>query len=190
VELGRIAEAEGADAVVLHPRTVEQLFGGRSDWSLIARMKSCLRIPVIGNGDICTAEDACRMKQETKCDGVMVGRAAMGNPWLFSGIRQKLEYPASAVLSPAAGEKRETVMMHLGYAVSIFGEQMGIRQFRNHLSWYARGGRGAVAFRSMISSISEMSEMEKMINTFFLEQEKGPAIAPEEALFRQISKLS
>jgi len=190
VELARIAEAEGADAVVLHPRTVEQLFGGRSDWSLIARMKSCLHIAVIGNGDIRTAEDACRMVRETKCDGVMVGRGVMGNPWLFSSIRQKFEYPASEVILPSPGEKRETVMMHLRYAVSIFGEQMGLRQFRNHLSWYARGGRGAVAFRSVISSISEMSEMEKMIDTFFLEQEKGPVIAAEAADFRQISKLS
>ena len=80
--------------------------------------------------------------------------------------------------------------MHLGFAVSIFGEQMGLRQLRSHLSWYARGGRGAVAFRSAVPSISGLSEMEEMINNFFLEQEKGAAIAPDEAPFRQISKMS
>ena len=114
----------------------------------------------------------------------------MGNPWLFSSIRQKLEYPASEVIPPAPVEKRETALMHLRYAVEIFGEQMGVRQFRNHLAWYARGVRGSAAFRSAISSISELSEMEEMIDAFFLEQEKGPVIAPEAADFRQISKLS
>lgn len=172
LELGRIAESEGADAVILHPRTVEQSFGGRSDWSLISEMKSCLNIPVIGNGDIRSAEDACRMFQTTYCDGVMAGRGVMGNPWLFRSIRRKLENPESECLPPTQGEKKETAIMHLRYAVSIFGEQVGIKQFRNHLSWYARGGRGAVMLRTAISSIHDVPEMEKIINNFFLEQEK------------------
>lgn len=168
VEIGKLAESEGADAVFLHPRTVEQAFTGTSNWDFIGELKSSLNIPVIGNGDIRCAGDAQRMLAATGCDGIMVGRGALGNPWLFRCIR-KLLMGNNDVRDLAATleEKKELALDHLRTAVLIFGEQAGLRIFRPHLAWYARGLRGAAVFRNSIAGLRKASEMQERIESFF-----------------------
>lgn len=174
LEVGMIAESEGADAVILHPRTVEQGFTGRADWTLIALMKSSLKIPVIGNGDIRSAADAGEMRICSGCDGVMVGRGALGNPWLFRSIGENCA-GSSPGPAPTPEEKKEIALLHLDLAVSVFGEESGIREFRSHLCWYARGYRGAVTFRNSVSSLNEAHRLREMICSFFNGLEKQGA---------------
>lgn len=173
VEIGKIAESEGADAIILHPRTVEQAFTGRADWELIGRLKSSLRIPVIGNGDVRSAEDAGKMLAQTGCDGVMAGRGSLGNPWLFRCIRARLSGSGKDQdLPPSLEEKKGLALEHLRTAVSLFGPEAGIRMFRPHLAWYARGLRGAALFRNSIAAVRGASEMEARILSFFTASEK------------------
>jgi nifR3 family TIM-barrel protein len=173
VEIGKIAESEGADAVILHPRTVEQAFTGRADWELIGILKRSVRIPVIGNGDVRSAEDACRMLAGTGCDGVMAGRGSLGNPWLFRSIRARLTgSDKDNDPSPSLEEKKELALEHLRVAVSLFGPEAGIRMFRPHLAWYARGLRGAALFRNSIAAVRNASDMGTRIQSFFAAGEK------------------
>lgn len=168
LEMGKVAESEGADAVILHPRTVEQVFTGSSNWDLIGELKASIKIPVIGNGDIRSAQDAQRMLAATGCDGVMVGRGALGNPWLFRCIRKKLMGERdNQGLTPFLEEKKKLAIDHLRTAVQLFGEQAALRTFRPHLAWYARGLRGASAFRNSIAGFRKASEMEEAIESFF-----------------------
>ncbi|MEN6465639.1 MAG: tRNA dihydrouridine synthase DusB [Syntrophaceae bacterium] len=168
IEIGRIAESEGADAVILHPRTVEQVFTGKANWELIAELKRSIKIPVIGNGDVHSDEDACRMLAATGCDGVMVGRGALGNPWLFHCIREKLTGNNEGRCPvPSPEEKKRVAIEHLRAAVLLYGPQAGIRIFWPHLAWYARGLRGASAFRNSIAGIRDTYQMEEIILSFF-----------------------
>ncbi len=174
MEIGKVAENEGADAVILHPRTVEQVFTGKSNWDLIGELRCSLNIPVIGNGDVRSADDAQQMLTSTGCDGVMVGRGALGNPWLFRCIRQKLmgnnEYRDPA---PSPEEKKKLAIEHLRTSTFLFGELAGLRRFRPHLAWYARGLRGAAAFRNSIAGLRKASDMEERIESFFDVSEKS-----------------
>jgi hypothetical protein len=167
LEIGKVAENEGADAVILHPRTVEQVFTGTSNWDLIGKLRSSINIPVIGNGDIRSASDAQRMLNSTGCDGVMVGRGALGNPWLFRCIRKKLAGNENTDAAPCLEEKKKLAIEHLRTAVLLFGDQAGLRIFRPHLAWYARGLRGAAAFRNSIAGLRKVLEMEEIIGSFF-----------------------
>lgn len=167
-EIGKVAEGEGADAIIMHPRTVEQAFSGKSNWDLIGELKSILKIPVIGNGDIRSAADAKLMLASTGCNGVMVGRGALGNPWIFCSIRQKLTGAnESQDATYSLDKKRRLVIEHLHAAVLIYGEQAGLRKFKHHLAWYVRGLRGAATFRNSIAAVIKASDMEEMINAFF-----------------------
>ncbi len=172
-EIGKVAECEGADGVILHPRTVEQVFTGRSNWDLIRELKTLLKIPVIGNGDIRGAADAHRMLMVTGCDGLMVGRGALGNPWLFRCIKQKIALDDKQEPVPSLDEKKTLAMEHLKTAVLLYGEQSGLRMFKPHLAWYARGLRGAAIFRSSIAAVKKASDIEELIKTFFPESEKN-----------------
>lgn len=167
LELGRIAESEGANAVILHPRSVEQGFTGRADRDLIAQLKSHIGIPVIGNGDIRLARDALDMFIATGCDGVMAGRGSLGNPWLFRNIGTMMNDSSFRELAPKPDEKKKTALLHLNCAVSFFGEEVGIRGVRKHLCWYARGARGAAAFRISVSGLGNASSLEELICCFF-----------------------
>lgn len=172
MEIGKLAENEGVDAVILHPRTVEQVFTGTSNWDLIGELKSSVSIPVIGNGDIRSADDARRMLAVTGCDGVMVGRGALGNPWLFRGIRNMLMGDIEK-RDPSLEEKKKLALDHLRTAVLLFGERAGLRMFRPHLAWYARGLRGAALFRNSIAGLQKTSDMEARIESFFRISEKS-----------------
>lgn len=171
IEIGKVAENEGVDAVVLHPRTVEQAFTGKANWGLIGELKSSISIPVVGNGDIRSAGDAGKMLRETGCDGVMAGRGALGNPWLFRSIRSML-MDGGRDLSPSIEEKKGISLEHLRTAVLLFGEQAGIRAVKPHLAWYTRRMRGASMFRSSVSAARNAPDIERLIESFFAASEK------------------
>jgi len=165
LEIGRIAEAEGADAVTLHPRTRAQGFGGRADWSQIGELKSRLRIPVIGSGDVFSVEDGVRLLRETGCDAIMIGRGGYGNPWLVRNLRRRLcglpEQP------PDAAERRDVVLRHLARHRECFGERKTLFEMRKHLCWYARGMANAAAFRSRVNRSGSLDELEQLARGFF-----------------------
>ena len=165
LEIGHIAEQSGADAIILHPRTADQGFSGEADWRLIAALKAQLRIPVIGSGDVRRPEDAGRMLGETGCDGVMVGRGALGNPWLIGNILRRLT--GGEVSDPSLAERLELIRRHLEMAVEYFGETVGARDFRKHLLWYTKGLRGGAQFRQAAGRITDRVSAWKALHDYF-----------------------
>ncbi len=146
LEVGRIAQESGVDAITLHGRTRRQGYSCKADWEAIAQAKRYLRIPVIGNGDLTSPEAVSRFFALTGADGAMVGRGALGNPWIF---RQVLQFFHGGVPEPPSlEEKEETILRHLRMIVDSRGEKNGVREFRKHLLWYTRGLRGSSEFRS------------------------------------------
>jgi tRNA-dihydrouridine synthase B len=165
LEIGRIAEACGVDAIILHPRTADQGFGGWSDWGLIGALKAALKIPVIGSGDVRSPEDAARMLDVTGCDAVMVGRGAMGNPWLIAGI---IAHLAGHPFCPASlADREETIRRHLALVVDYYGETAGTRDFRKHLLWYTKGLRGGAQFREVAGRITDRASVWKALEDYF-----------------------
>lgn len=163
--LARIAEDDGADAVIIHPRTVDQGFGGEADWDVIASLKKHLKIPLVGSGDIRSPDDALRMLDTTGCDAVMVGRASLGNPWIFWGIISRLKnegYPL-----PTLMEREALIRDHLKMEAAYTGECRGSRNFRKHLLWYTKGLRNGARFRQMVGAFSEQEPMLKELHRFF-----------------------
>ena len=166
VELGRIAEDCGADAVIVHPRTADQGFGGKADWDIIKAVKEALNIPVIGNGDIRSADDASRMVQTTGCDGVMIGRGALGNPWLVGEILARLT-GSNAPVSPSLVEKEAVIERHLAMELGYYGEGRGCRNFRKHLLWYTKGLPEGAKFRNLASALGEKEAILRELRLFF-----------------------
>lgn len=154
--LARIAEDCGADAIAVHPRTAKQGFRGRADWSLIARVKETVAIPVIGNGDVITPADAVRMRNETGCDLVMIGRAVIGRLDLFRQIRAMERGEAPIPETPA--ERFAALRRYLRESIAHIGEEHGIRIMRSRLGWFARGLPHAARFRESITRISSEAE--------------------------------
>jgi len=165
VEIGQIAQECGVDAVILHPRTADQGFGGRSDWGLIATLKGRLRIPVVGSGDVRCPEDAARMFRETGCDGVMVGRGTLGNPWLIGNILSHLS--GTGISVPSLAEREEIIRRHLMLAIDFYGEKVGIRDFRKHLLWYTKGLKGGARFRQAAGRIGDRDSAWKALQDYF-----------------------
>lgn len=173
VEIARIAQSEGAAAVTVHPRTRDMFYSGRADWELIAQVKSALDIPVIGNGDITGGEDALRMLRTTRCDGIMVARAAQGNPWIFEEIRCAMEGKAYSPPSPA--EKLDTAMDHFSRALAFYGERTGVIEMRKHLAWYLQGLKGASRVKTSINNAPEAAEVLRLLKEYRLELTGGNA---------------
>jgi nifR3 family TIM-barrel protein len=147
VEMARTLESAGADAICLHGRTREQYYSGKADWGLIGHVKASVKIPVIGNGDVCCPEDAARMLRETGCDYVMVARGALGNPWIFSGER------------PSRNERATMFVRHARLAAEHKGERMAVLEMRKHAGWYFKGAPGAAAFRHAVNQITRLDDL-------------------------------
>jgi nifR3 family TIM-barrel protein len=166
-EIGRIAEAEGADAVTLHPRTRSQVFGGQADWEQIADLKMALNIPVFGSGDIFQATDGVRMLQQTGCDGIMIGRGGFGNPWLIRDILARLTGEEPRPPEPA--EIFQLARHHLQLHREQFGDHQALLEMRKHFSWYLRGLPGASRFRAGLQQIDSIDQLLNRLEGFFSE---------------------
>jgi tRNA-dihydrouridine synthase B len=153
----------GAAAVTVHPRFASQRFRGSADWSVIARVKQAVRIPVIGSGDIHCAADAPRMIEETGCDAVMVGRAALGDPWIFAHIAAALA-AAPAPAPPSLRERADLMARHLRLVVADRGERRGIPEMRKHFAWYLRGLPGARALREQVNRAAAQDQLMAVVN--------------------------
>lgn len=162
VEIAKIAEDAGAAAVAVHGRTREQYYTGKADWEIIARVKENVSIPVIGNGDIADGESAARMIKQTGCDGVMVGRAARGNPWLFKQIAAYLK-DGTVLPKPTAGERREMMLRHARLQLEYKGEYTGVREMRKHVAWYTAGIPNSARLRQNVNMVESFEELEAMI---------------------------
>ncbi|MDO4799573.1 MAG: tRNA dihydrouridine synthase DusB [Bacillota bacterium] len=166
VEFARMCESAGATAITVHPRTREQMYEGHSDWNLIAACKRAVSIPVIGNGDIHSPEDAKRMLDETGCDAVMIGRASMGNPWLLGQIERYLdtgELPKPIDLST----RLETALRHFALLVEHKTEHIAVLEMRKHASWYLKGLPGSAAFKSEVNRATTAEQVIRLLQTAF-----------------------
>ena len=161
VEIARIAEEAGASAVAVHGRTREQYYSGKADWDIIRQVKEAVSVPVIGNGDILTAEDVKAMKEQTNCDGFMIGRGAQGNPWIFSQILHYLEY-GKELPKPTMREVADMILRHARAHIAFKGETMGIREMRKHAAWYTSGYKNSAKLRGRINEIETYGQLEEL----------------------------
>ena len=166
-EIARIAEASGAAAIAVHGRTREQYYSGRADWGVIRQVKEAVSIPVFGNGDIFTAEDAVRMLEETGCDGVMAGRGARGNPWLFREIKALLT-EGEVLPRPDRQEVYETMLRHGRMLTELKGEYIGVREMRKHVAWYTAGFPGSAVLRGRVNEAQTFDELKNLLEEAFL----------------------
>lgn len=176
LEVAKIAEDFGVDAVIVHPRTADQGFDGAADWSLIQGVKAQLNIPVIGNGDIRKGEDAVRMMRTTGCDGVMVGRGCLGNPWIFHQMNERLQGRVEP-LQPSLAHREQMIRRHLTLELAFAGETAGLKIFRKHLLWYTKGLKGGSQFRQMISAVEDKTLLLDKLHAFFASLSSEPDLA-------------
>jgi len=166
VEIAKIAEACGVAAVAVHGRTRQQYYSGKADWDIIRQVKEAVSIPVIGNGDVDSPQKAKAMLEETGCDGIMIGRACQGNPWIFREIATYLE-TGQIPARPLPEEVREVVIRHAKLQLEYKGEYTGVREMRKHLSWYTAGYPGSARFRQMINSMERMDDLLASVDEIF-----------------------
>ncbi len=171
LEAGRIAEGEGAAAVALHARTAAQAYSGTADWAAITRLKETVTsVPVLGNGDIWSAEDAVRMVHETGCDGVVVGRGCLGRPWLFTDLAAAFAGSDVRVL-PTLAEVAATLRRHTEYLADFYGDEFkACRDIRKHIAWYLKGFRAGGQIRSGLALVDSFAALDDLIGTMELDQ--------------------
>jgi len=175
LELGRICEAEGVDAVALHPRTARQQYSGEADWSRITRLKEHLRIPVIGNGDVRSPEDAEHMFGQTGCDAVMIGRAAMVDPWIF--LRTKAHLTGDRMSEPTLADRCALVRRHVAMLVEDHPPQVLAHRLKVLTRWFTRGLPGGRRLRQQLSQLAESTELLAAIDGFLATSECLPDAA-------------
>jgi tRNA-dihydrouridine synthase B len=174
LQMAEVLQEAGVAALALHPRTRDQGYAGSADWNCIRDIKRHLpTLPLIGNGDVRCVADAHRMRESTGCDYVMVGRAALGNPWIFREL--------NGGEGPSPEERRDTVLAHLWAHLEFVGDPVGaVRSFRKHLAWYAHGLRGAATFRAEVNALESAEAVEEAVRRFFVSTEADPTTLEEQ----------
>ena len=169
VEIAKIAEEAGASAVAVHGRTREQYYSGEADWDIIRQVKEAVKVPVIGNGDVKCVQDAVRMMNETGCDMVMIGRGALGNPWIFREINGYFSSGLRIMPPPTLAERIVVIKKHMDALCAAKGEGRGMREARKHVAWYMHGLRGAAEFRRMAGELETLSDLDKLLEKVYIE---------------------
>jgi nifR3 family TIM-barrel protein len=172
VKNAQAVERAGGKAVSLHGRTRVQMYEGKSNWDIIREVKQSVNIPIIGNGDVQTPQDAKRMLEETGCDGVMIGRAALGNPWMIYRTVQYLE-TGKLMGEPSVREKMAVCILHLDRLIALKGENIGVREMRKHAAWYLKGIPGNAGVRNLINECSTREELVALLNQLVVDVEEN-----------------
>ena len=165
VEIAKIAEACGISALAIHGRTREQYYSGKADWDIITEIKENISIPVIGNGDVFTIQDAINMLDKTNCDAIMIGRGAQGNPWIFKRINHYMQ-TGEILPEPTVDEKINTAVKHLRLAVEEHGEYIAVREMRKHVAWYLKGLKNSARVRDEVNKIESYEEVVNKLNMY------------------------
>jgi nifR3 family TIM-barrel protein len=165
VENAKAVESAGGSAVAVHGRTRLQMYEGKANWDIIRQMKEAVSIPVIGNGDVNTPQDAKAMLEQTNVDGVMIGRAALGNPWMIYRTIRFLE-TGELMEEPNAREKIDVCLLHFERLMALKGESVAVREMRKHASWYLKGIRGNATVRKLINGTETAIDLRGLLNGF------------------------